>query len=540
MPAWPSPAMSVRPLVAPPSPLVRAATLIAVATVASRLLGLGREMVAAALFGASDAKAAYVIGYYLPFFVQRLLIGGTLAIVLIPTLSGAIARGDDAHLQRVSSQLFTAVLLVGVIMVAAGQVAAPLLVPLAAPGFAGNAEQLGLTVMLTRVNFLAMFFLALAIFSTAYLNAHRRFLMPAVAPLAFNLTIIAGALLLGPRIGIVGLAVAWVAGTAVQFLVQAPALRAAGFRWRLALDWSSPEMQTVRRLALPTMVGLAVVEINAYVGRFLASLLPTAPGVNAIAALDYAYEVVQAPIGILAISLATVLFPSMSQQAASGDVPALRRTLAGGLRGLLFLTVPISAGLVAFARPAVQLVFERGEFGSAATAMVAWCLTAYAVGLVPMAAYYVVTRTFYARHDMRTPVTVGAAMVILNALLATALMRVAGAPGIALAAAIVSVTNVGLLLVLLRGSLGGLDGRKIAATAWRVTLAAAVAVGVGWAAASLAVPDLRLRGSADLLAIGGAGAGSAVLYLAACRLLRVEEVRLLRSLVRRRPLGDLS
>ncbi len=522
------------------SPLVRAATLIAVATVASRLLGLGREMVAAALFGASDAKAAYVIGYYLPFFVQRLLIGGTLAIVLIPTLSGAIARGDDAHLERVSSQLFSAVLLVGVIMVVAGQFAAPLLVPLAAPGFAGDAGQLSLTVMLTRVNFLAMFFLAMAIFSTAYLNAHRRFLMPAVAPLAFNLTIIGGALLLGPRIGIVGLAVAWVAGTAAQFLIQAPALRAAGFRWRLAFDWGSPEMRTVRRLAVPTMVGLAVVEINAYVGRFLASLLPTAPGVHAIAALDYAYEVVQAPIGILAISLATVLFPSMSRQAASGDVAALRRTLSGGLRGLLFLTVPISAGLAAFARPAVQLVFERGEFGSAATAMVARCLTAYAAGLVPMAAYYVVTRAFYARHDMRTPVVIGALMVALNAALAAVLMRVAGAPGIALAAAIVSWANVALLLFLLRPVLGGLDGREGAATAGRVCLAAAVAIGAGYAFASAAVPDLRLRGWDDLQALAAAGVGSVLLYLAACRLLRVEELGLLRQLLRRRGRAGLS
>jgi putative peptidoglycan lipid II flippase len=520
--------------------LARTASLLAGATVARRGLGLIREIVVAALFGASDAKAAYVIGYYLPFFVQRLLIGGTLSIVLIPTLADVLGRREEGELRRVTAYLFTAVVALGVLMVAAGQVMAPWLVPLAAPGFVANRQQLDLTVHLTRINFLAMFFLALSIFATAYLQALRRFTPPAIAPLIFNVTIIAGTLWLGPRLGITGLAIAWVAGTAAQFLAQVPALHAAGFRYRLALDWSHPAMRTIRRLAVPAMLGLAILEINAYVGRFFASLLPTAPGVNAVAALDYAYEVVQAPIGILAISVATVLFPGMSEHAAAGDRDALARTTSLGVRSVLFLMLPVAAALIAFAVPVVRLVFERGEFGPPATAMVASCLTGYAAGLVPMAAYYVVTRTYYALHNMRTPVAIGGAMVALNAALAYVLMRTLGVAGIAFASAIVAFVNIALLLVLLRRVLGPLDGPRIARTAARTAGATVIALGAAWATSRLGLPVLgqgSLQEAAQLAVVLALAAG---LYLAACLVLRVDEVTLLRDLIWRRKPGAVS
>lgn len=514
--------------------LARAATLLAAATVASRALGLVREVVVAALFGASDAKAAYVIGYYVPFFVQRLLIGGTLSIVLIPTLADVIARRDEEELGRITSYLFTAVVLLGVVMVVVGELLAPWLIQLAAPGFAARPGQLELTTSLTRINFLAMFFLALAIFATAYLQALQRFVAPAIAPLVFNVVTIAGTVWLGPRLGIVGLAVAWVAGAAAQFLAQIPALHRQGLRYRLTIDWRHPAIRTVGRLALPAMFGLAVVEINAYVGRFFASLLPATPGVNAVAALDYAFEVVQAPVGILAISVATVLFPGMSQIAATGDRVKLSQTTSLGLRSLLFLVLPVSAAFVVFAVPLVGLVFQRGEFGPAATAAVAACLAAYAAGLVPMAAYYVITRTFYALHDMRTPVTIGVAMVGLNAILDYVLMRVMGVAGIALATALVTFVNVALLIAALRRRVGGLDGRRAAVTAVRVIIATGAALG-----AAILVLRVVQAGPASTtlhqLFVLGTGMGTAAItYLAACVLLRVEELSLLKDLIRRR------
>ncbi len=300
------------------------------------------------------------------------------------------------------------------------------------------------------------------------------------------------------------------------------------------MDWAHPAMRTVRRLAVPAMLGLAIVEINAYVGRFFASLLPVAAGVNAVAALDYAYEVVQAPIGILAISVATVLFPGMSQLAATGDREALRQTTSRGLRSMLFLVLPVSVGFIVFASPLIRLVFQRGEFGPQATDTVAACLAAYAVGLVPMAGYYVITRTFYALQNMRTPVAVGGGMVLLNALLAYALMAELGVPGIALATAIVAFVNAGLLIVVLSRTLGSLEGGRIAGTAARTGIATAIAVAIGWWVMRLDLLALGHGRLEDGVRLAGGIGAAAILYLAVCLVLRVDEMGLIRDLVRRR------
>src|SRR5439155_1595931 len=302
----------------PPLPrrLARAASLMAVATTASRVLGLLREVAAAWLFGATNAKAAYVIAYYLPFFVQRLLLGGTLSIVFIPTISRYLARGELDEARRIS-----------------------------------------------------------------------------------------GTLLLGPRIGIRGLAIAWIAGTAAQFLVQLPAARRYGLRLG-RVDLAHPALRELARLAVPAMLGLAIVEINAYVDRFFASQLPLRPEANPVAVLDYAYEIVQAPAGIFAISIATAVFPLLSRHAATDNHDDLRGTASLALRTLLFVILPVTALVLALREPLVRLLFQRGEFGPVATRAVAATLGGYAVGLPAIAAYYVVTRTYYALQDMVTPVRI--------------------------------------------------------------------------------------------------------------------------------------
>lgn len=509
--------------------LAQAASLMAVAAVASRVLGLLREVVAAWLFGATNAKAAYVIAYYLPFFVQRLLLGGTLSIVFIPTISRYLARNDLEEARRVSGSLFSLVLVAGLAMVGVGLVLAPLLVPVAAPGFAASPGLLELAVQLTRIIFPAMLFLALAVCVTGFLQAHHDFTAPALAPLLFNITIIAGTLLLGPRIGVRGLAIAWIAGTAAQFLAQLPAARRYGLRLG-PIDLSHPAVRELARLAVPAMLGLAVVEINAYVDRFFASLLPPHPAANPVAVLDYAYEIVQAPAGIFAISIATAIFPLLSRHAATDSHDDLRGTSSLALRTLLFVILPVTALVLALREPLVRLIFQRGEFGPQATHAVAATLAGYAVGLPAIAAYYVVTRMYYALQDMVTPVRIGAAMVILNAVLDYILMQVWGVVGIALATSIVSVVNVALLLWNLRRRLGRIDGGRIASTSLRTGTAALVA-GLLMAAVAEAVRPVGLAGQS--LQVGAAAVVGALVYLGACRVLRVQELRVALDLLRR-------
>ncbi|HYM71087.1 MAG TPA: lipid II flippase MurJ, partial [bacterium] len=209
--------------------LARAASLIAVGTIASRVLGLVRDVVIAAMFGATSVKSAFVIAYSLPFFVQRLFLGGTLSIVFIPTITRVLMRGDAEETDRVVTSTFNLVIVIGLIMVAVGVLAAPVLVPIAAPGYlTTNPSVLTQAVGLTRVMFVSMVFLALSAFATGYLNVHRQFGVPALAPTVFNLVIIGGVLVLAPRIGVLGIAVSFLAGWVAQFLVQLPAARAAG------------------------------------------------------------------------------------------------------------------------------------------------------------------------------------------------------------------------------------------------------------------------------------------------------------------------
>lgn len=509
--------------------LARAASLLAVATVASRVLGLLREVVAAWLFGASNAKAAYVIAYYAPFFVQRLFLGGTLSIVFIPTISRYLARNqvDEAH--RLSGSLFSLVMIAGLVMVAVGEIVAPILVSVAAPGFIASPGLLALAVELTRIIFPAMLFLALAVFVTGFLQAHQSFTTPALAPLLFNGTIIVGTLILGPQIGIRGLAIAWIAGTAAQFFVQLPAAGRYGLRLR-ATDLGHPAMREIARLALPAMLGLAIVEINAYVGRWFASLLPLSSAANPVAILDYAYEVVQAPAGIFAVSIATAVFPLLARHAAAASHDELRGTSSLALRTLLFVILYVTALTLTLREPLVRLLFQRGQFGGEATQAVAATLAGYTVGLPTIAAYYVVTRTYYALQDMATPVRIGGAMVILNAVLDYVLMRVWGVVGIALATSIVSAVNVCLLLLYLRRRLGRIDGRRLASTGWR-TGAAAIASGALMTAMAKSVHPVGLTGQS--LQVGMAAAAGALVYLIACRLLRVEEVGVTIGLLRR-------
>jgi putative peptidoglycan lipid II flippase len=517
--------------------LARAATLMAAATVASRVLGLVREVVAAALFGATNAKAAYVIAYYLPFFVQRLLLGGTLSIVFIPTISRYLARGEGDEARRISANLFTLVLLLGGGMVVAGQLIAPLIVPLAAPGFTASPGLVPLAVGLTRIIFVAMLFLALSVYVTGFLQAHNRFTVPALAPLLFNGVVIAGTLLLGTRYGVHGLAVSWILGTAAQFFVQLPSAWRLGLRFGPA-RFRHPAVRDLGRLAVPAMLGLAIVEINAYVDRFFASFLPVTTATNAVAVLDYAYEVIQAPAGIFAISIATAIFPLLAAHAATDAREDLRATAMLALRTLLVVILPISALAVAAREPLIGLLFERGVFTGPATQAVATSAAAYALGLPAIASYYVVTRAYYALQDMTTPVRIGIVMIFLNGGLDYVLMRVWGAAGIALATSIVSTANVAALLALLRSRLGGVEGSRVRSTTMRAG-AAALASGAVIAAVIRVVagPAAAFGGVGRLAQLAAAATAGGGAYLLLCRMLGVTELSAAWGMIVRRPLA---
>jgi putative peptidoglycan lipid II flippase len=510
--------------------LARAAGVIAAGTVASRGLGLVRDVFIAAFFGATSARSAFVIAYSIPFFAQRLFLGGILSVVFIPAITAVLTRGDPEETQRVVTSTWNLVWIIGLGVTTAGILAAPLLVPIAAPGYLRtNPQVLTSAITLTRVMFVSMAFLALSGFVTGYLNAHHKFAVPALAPLVFNAVIIIGVAALGRRLGILGVAVSFLLGWAAQFLVQLPAAWKSGLRWGTALDLGHPAIREMGRLAIPAMLGLAVIEINSNVARFFASFLPPRPAVDYVAVLDYAFTINQAPVGIFALSLATALFPTMAREAAEGST-RLREATSLGLRGILFTMVPVMAAMLALSGPLVRVVFQRGAFAPEATQAVALAVVGFAVGSVPYAAYYIVTRTFYALHDTRTPVRIGLYMIALNAVLDVVLMRWLGHTGIALATSLVALANVAWLLAVLRGRIGGVDGRMVARTAVRTAIAGAVLALVSLGtlrAVGRIVDPARFSGASIQLILALVAGGAA--YLGVCKLLGVRELALLRS-----------
>ncbi|HUS14059.1 MAG TPA: murein biosynthesis integral membrane protein MurJ, partial [Chloroflexia bacterium] len=372
------------------------------------------------------------------------------------------------------------------------------------------------------------------------LNARHRFTLAALAPIAYNLAIIGGALFLAAPFGVRGLAYGVVIGAALHFLVQVPGLVRAGMRYQpLHLDIQDEGAAEVARLMPPRIIGQAAFQANLVVMTNIASSLPA----GHFAALKYANLLMMLPHGVLAMSMATVLFPTMTAQVGRGDIAAMRATLAGGLRTLLFLTLPAAVLLGLLGRQIVALLFQLGAFKQSSTELVAAPLAAFAWGLVAYAVVEVLTRGFYALQDTRTPVMVSIATVVLNIGLSALLVFQFGMDNVGLALSLALTTSaemIGLLLFLHRRLPGLFDRATLRAAGISLLAAAAMAAVlvplVPWLAAHVwAHPDddLGTKVATGLILAVAGGVGGAV-YLGIARLFRAEELGAALRLLRRR------
>lgn len=505
------------PVVPPSSPLkriARAAGLVMALFVLSRALGLLREIVIGARFGASADLDAYLAAFRLPDLLFTLVAGGALASAFLPTFSERLAHEDRAGAWELAAKVANLlVLTLTILALLAALCARPLVAGIIAPGF--DAAQQALTVSLMRWMLVSTVIFGLSGLIMGVLNSFQHFLLPALAPALYNLAIIAAAWLLAPALGVRALALGVVAGAALHLLVQLPGLRHFGARWTPSLSLADPGVREVARLMAPRVLGLAVVQINFMVNIFLASDLP--PG--SISALNYAWLIMLLPQGIFAQAIATAAFPTFAHQAARGERQALRETFAGILALLLFLTIPAAALLYQLRVPIISLLLERGAFDAAATRLTAYALAFYALGLVGHAVVEVAARAFYALKDTKTPVFVGAGAMAANIGLSLLLIGPLAHGGLALANSLATLAEMGVLLWLLRARLGGRLGRGLHTSAAK-TLAASAVMAAGTAIL------LRLTaawpGPAQALAAGG---GAIVLFALAAALLKSPELR---------------
>jgi putative peptidoglycan lipid II flippase len=521
--------------------LLRSAGVVSAAVLLSRVTGLVREAAMARLFGAGAVYDAFLTGFRIPNLTRNLFAEGALASAFVPTFAEALATGTALEAAELAQVVATALTLAAGAVCVLGLVFSPQLVRLLAPGFARVPGKFELTVLLTRIMFPFLLLVALAAEAMAILNARGRFGVPALASTFFNIGSVASGLALGLTVGrrwpqgmIVSMAAGVVIGGALQLGWQMPSLRRAGISFRPRLDFGHPGLRRIARLMLPALIGNAAVQINVMVNANLASGLTDAAGhpLNGpVSWLGYAFRFLQFPLGLFGAALASATLPAISRSAALGRVDEFRATLSGSLRMALLLTIPSSVGLAVLGESMIGAVYQGGRFGAYDTHQTAVALACYSAGLAGYAAIKLLAPAFYALDDAWTPMAVSLASIGLNLPLAVGLARGMrmGQAGLALATSLVALAGAAALAAALRRRIEGIEGRRLAVSAAKTTLAA-VAMGAACRISSVAihaaVHGRRLPHLADLGVSIPLGVG--VFYVLA-RVLRIPELRTLEA-----------
>ncbi|MBA3414019.1 MAG: murein biosynthesis integral membrane protein MurJ [Chloroflexia bacterium] len=541
-PTWPRPGVPIRleawqhPAIptAAPSRLVRSAGVVAAAFVLSRLLGLVREIILSRLFGTSPEASAYAAAFRIPDLLFLVVMAGSFGSAFIPVFAGFIGAAKKDEAWRLASTVLTlSALALAVVGGLAYLFADSLVATVVAPG-APPAVQ-ALTADTMRILLLSPVFLGLGIAAKGILEGQDRFDLPAFAPVVYNLATIAGALLLGPTLGVRGVAIGVVAGAIAHLLVQLPGLARSGLRFRPSLDLQTPGLAEVGRLLAPRLVGQAAFQVN----FIIVTALAWRSGEEAVAALNYAWQLLMLPHGVLALAISTVVFPTMSRLFAGGDLDGLRAALGNALKPLVFLSLPAAVALYFFRDAIIQTLFQGGAFDAESTRLVAVPLAWFAAGLLGYAVVEVLTRTFYAMRDTRTPVAAGIAIVLLNVAIGATLIDRFGYAVLAFGLSLSTAVEAVILLLVLQKRLGRLGARE-----WRwLAQVASATVAMILTAAPLA----RLAGSwttpgstpwlLQAVLLAGALALSGAVYVAFAWIFGVSEPRTVFAQIgsRRRP-----
>ena len=508
--------------------MTRAAGVISGATMMSRLLGLAREQVFAAQFGAGFAVDAFQVAFRIPNLLRDLFAEGAMSAAFVPTLTRTQQEKGPEAAMRLANLVINFLLVVISVLVVVGIFAAPWIVRVMAPGFGFIPGKLALTTLMTQIMMPFLLLVSLAAAVMGILNTRRVFFIPALAPTLLNVGLIASGFLIAPfcpRFGlepIVGMAIGALLGGLGQLLIQVPSLREQGYRWRWDLSFTDPGVLRMVALMAPASIGIAAMQVNVFASTFLASSLAQ----GSVSWLNYAYRLMQLPIGLFGVAIATVTLAEVSRHAAAGNLSDLRDTLSFSLRMVFLLTLPATFLLIALAEPIIALLYQHGRFSVADTAETARALWAYAVGLTAFSGVRVMVPAFYSLGMARVPVTVSLVTIAVTVALYFALMGPLHHMGLALATSIGSVLNFAILFVMLRRKIGPLGGRRLALSAAQITLASIAAAMAATVTAGAVEGAINVRPvGARLLVVGAASGVGVLVFLALGSFLRVSELR---------------
>ena len=494
------------------------------AFLANKVLAIGRQIMIAQTFGTGSEYDAFVAAFRLPDILFMLISGGALGTAFIPILSERITHHppEDPEGWRLSSGVLNTLLLaVLVISIPLAIFALPFVQWLVAPGF--SLEIQNLTASLMRLTLISTIIFSISSLAGAVLNTRQHFLLPAIAPLIYNLGIIFGAVFLASRFGVYGLVYGAILGALGHLLIQVPGLIHFKARYWPVFGWHDTALWQVIRLMGPRVLNILVIQINFVVMFNLASYL----GEGSVSALDYGWDLMQMPQTIIGSAIGIALFPTLAELAAVGDIAGLRRTLAQTLRIILALAIPAMIGLIVLGRLFIRLLFERGEFGPESTAAVYQSLQFWALALIAHSALEVVNRVFYAQKDTVTPLLSSLVSMVINIGLALVLYQTLLAGGLALSNAIAVTVEVLIMLVIAHRRMAGVEAGSMLKTLGQTLLAAGAMGAVVFGFMSIA-PSL----SPLVMALLG-GILGLIVYVGVGLLLGLEEIRLMPRLVGR-------
>jgi putative peptidoglycan lipid II flippase len=505
----------------------RAAGVVAGAVMLSRLLGLCRELVFAGLFGAGRGMDAFITAFRAPNLLRDLFAEGALSTAFVTVFSQKIAtEGEDsawnlaAKMGSLTTVFMSLISLLGVVF-------APQLISLLAPGF--SPDKIVLTVLLTRIMYPFILLVSLAALAMGMLNAKNIFTAPALASSFFNLGSILGGVVFGwwldPHFGeraLMGLALGTLLGGLLQLLVQMPSLYRAGFHWILDCHWRDPGVKKVLLLMLPAVIAASAVQINVMVNSIFASYLGDGP----VSWLSFSFRLMQLPLGVFGVAIATVTLPVVSRMAILGDMVQFCATLGRAMRLALFLTLPSALGLMVLAEPIIALIYQRGKFLPSDTLHTAEALQCYALGLIAYACIKVLTPAFYSINRRWTPMMISFLSIGFNLLFNTLFIFhfKMGHQGLALSTSLAAVLNVTMLTLFMMRFVGTLHLRKLWSTLWRSVIASIPMIALAIAAdpwlhhlSNMSLP-LRVTGLLGVITVAVA------LFITMGWLLKIEEL----------------
>jgi putative peptidoglycan lipid II flippase len=516
----------------------KAAGIVTLAVLCSRVLGLIRDLVTAALFGGGGLMDAFTSAFRIPNLLRDLFAEGALSTAFVTTFSKTVATGGEAAAWRLANKVATmaAVVLAGICVL--GIVFSPQLVAVIAPDF--SPAKAALTVTLTRVMFPFILMVSLAALVMGMLNARNVFGVPAIASSFFNIGSISGGVLLGywidPHFGmraLVGLALGTLIGGALQLGVQLPRLLRLGYRFRPDFQWRDPGIAAILALMGPSVIAASTTQVNVLINSAFASGLGNGP----IFWLSIAFRLVQLPLGLFGVALGTVTLPLLSRLVAAGHLGAFRSELSRGMRLGFLLTFPATVGLMMLAGPIISVLYQHGRFTAAEAVQAAGALRFYAVGLCGYAALKVLVNAFYALDRRKTPMMVSFMAVGLNLLFNWFFTFHLGwgVQGLAFSTGCVASCNFLVLYALMRRQLSRLETRRMLSMLLKVAVACLALAAVCWASLYGWLghwQQERFLVRAGQLALTVVAGG--MVYVGCGLALRIEEMQELASILRRR------